>query len=698
MKTFFFPRHSHPKTLSGGCFALGILIGFFMMIHVAHSGEVTLAWDPANTQAVGYKVHYGTASGDYQQTLNVGNTVSCSISGLEENRTYYFAATAYDGSGIESSYSNEVQHLVPVSDTDGDGVSDEDELEIYGTNPENSDTDGDGVGDGDEIFVNGTDPNRIDAVGDPNGDWVAEAIYRINAGGPAVTAGGSTWEADRFFSGTTNVYARVKSIESTTADVLYQSERYGKRFSYSLPVAPGVYSVRLHFAEIYFSSAGARIFNVDVENAQARMVQLDIVSEVGPNCALVKSANDIHVDDGSLDIAFEALVDNAKIAAIEVFRMIPVVTDTDGDGLTDSDETDLYGTNPENADTDGDGVSDGDEIHLYGTDPKTDESAAIDDEKPASGGALYRINVGGPAVTVDGLAWEADQFFNGATGVYRNATPIAATEADVLYQSERYGNRFSYNFPVAAGTYSVRLHFAEIYFSSAGERIFDVAVENGQADPIHLDIVSEVGPDCALVKTLDGINVADGSLDIDFVSLVNNGKVSAIEILASENATVIPVNEVVHRINAGGKAVTVDGTAWGADQYYNGSTGVYAKTKDIAGTTADALYQSERYGSCFSYNIPVEPGTYSVNLHFAEIYFSSAGARVFNVDVENGQGRIDGLDIVSEVGAKAALVKTIQNIRVVDGSLDIDFEALINNGKISAIEVILTGVDSATAL
>lgn len=697
MKYFVFTAPSHPKVLSAGCFALGILISFFMLTQAAHAGNVVLAWDPpANTQAAGYRIHYGTGSGDYRQTLNVGNTLSCSISGLEEQKTYYFAATAYDGSGLESDYSNEVEHRVPASDTDGDGVSDTDELEIYGTDPDNADTDGDGVSDGDEIHVNGTDPTRVDVVGDPNGDWVAEPIYRINAGGTAITADGLTWDADCFYGGASNTYVKAKSIASTAPEALYQSERFGRRFSYSLPATPGVYSVRLHFAEIYFSSAGKRIFDVDVENAQARLVQLDIFSAVGADRACVKSINDIHVSDGSLDIAFEALADNAKIAAIEVFKMVPVVTDTDGDGLTDSDETHIYGTNPGNPDTDGDGVSDGDEVHLYGTDPRTDESAG-EDQSPA-GEVLYRINAGGTAVTTDGLVWEADRFFNGATKVYRNTTAIGATQADAVYQSERYGSRFSYNFPVAAGTYTVRLHFAEIYFSSAGKRIFDVSVEDAQAGSFQMDIVSAAGPDCALVRTIADVNVTDGSLDIDFAALADNAKISAIEILSSENAADIPVNTVVHRINTGGKAVTLDGADWEADRYYSGSTGTYARTQTIAGTTADGLYQSERYGKRFSYIIPVDPGTYTVNLHFAEIYFSSVGKRVFNIDLEDGQGRIDGLDIVSAAGPNAAFVKTIENIQVVDGSLDIDFEALVDNGKVSAIEVIMTGFDGTARL
>ena len=47
----------------------------------------------------------------------------------------------------------------------------------------------------------------------------------------------------------------------------------------------------------------------------------------------------------------------------------PVATDADGDAVADSDEVDLYGTNPETWDTDGDGLSDGEELFGSGTDP-----------------------------------------------------------------------------------------------------------------------------------------------------------------------------------------------------------------------------------------------------------------------------------------------------------------------------------------
>jgi hypothetical protein len=57
-----------------------------------------------------------------------------------------------------------------ANDTDGDGVADSDEVDLYGSDPEIWDTDGDGVSDGDELFVAGTDP----LVWDTDGDGVSD--------------------------------------------------------------------------------------------------------------------------------------------------------------------------------------------------------------------------------------------------------------------------------------------------------------------------------------------------------------------------------------------------------------------------------------------------------------------------------------------------------------------------------------------
>jgi hypothetical protein len=55
-------------------------------------------------------------------------------------------------------------------DSDADGLIDEDEVAVYGTDPLVFDTDADGLGDGDEVTVYGTDPLSFDTDADGMGD------------------------------------------------------------------------------------------------------------------------------------------------------------------------------------------------------------------------------------------------------------------------------------------------------------------------------------------------------------------------------------------------------------------------------------------------------------------------------------------------------------------------------------------------
>jgi hypothetical protein len=71
--------------------------------------SVMLSWD-ANTDAniAGYKVYVGTKSRAYSYWVDVGNITSCTVDGLPPRNVYYVAVTAYDQSGAESDFSNEV--------------------------------------------------------------------------------------------------------------------------------------------------------------------------------------------------------------------------------------------------------------------------------------------------------------------------------------------------------------------------------------------------------------------------------------------------------------------------------------------------------------------------------------------------------------------------------------------------------------
>lgn len=75
---------------------------------------VTLAWNPSTSTVAGYRLYYGAASGAYTNRLDAGASTNATVSGLASGTTYYFAATDYTSSGIESGYSTEISYSTPA--------------------------------------------------------------------------------------------------------------------------------------------------------------------------------------------------------------------------------------------------------------------------------------------------------------------------------------------------------------------------------------------------------------------------------------------------------------------------------------------------------------------------------------------------------------------------------------------------------
>lgn len=111
-----------------------IILLSLLLLSLSHptawADNATLSWIPPTTHVdgtpltdlVGYKVYYGTASGTYTQVVDAGLTATPStptytVINLVTGNTYYFAVTAYNTSGNESSYSNEVSKSFSVTTT-----------------------------------------------------------------------------------------------------------------------------------------------------------------------------------------------------------------------------------------------------------------------------------------------------------------------------------------------------------------------------------------------------------------------------------------------------------------------------------------------------------------------------------------------------------------------------------------------------
>jgi hypothetical protein len=295
---------------------------------------------------------------------------------------------------------------------------------------------------------------------------------------------------------------------------------------------------------------------------------------------------------------------------------------------------------------------------------------------PQTNATTLRLNSGGAAYTGgDGRVWGADAGFTGGNTYFNPSIAVANTIDQTLYQSERFGN-FAYSLSVPNGAYTVTLKFAEIYWSAAGSRVFNVSI-NGQSVLTNFDILANTAPRTALDRAFT-VSVTTGSININFTTVVDNAKVSAIE--------VVPAASV--RINAGGLAYTSpDGRVWQADTDVTGGlTYRPSPGPSIAATLDPTLYQSERYGN-FAYNVPLPNGSYTVTLRFAEIYWSTPGRRVFNVSI-NGQQVLTNFDILAQPDAAAntAVDRTFQ-VTVNTGVVNIVFTTVADNAKVSAIEI-----------
>ncbi len=135
-------------------------------------------------------------------------------------------------------------------------------------------------------------------------------------------------------------------------------------------------------------------------------------------------------------------------------------------------------------------------------------------------------------------AFGADSNYSGgntyATGAAIDTSGVLNPAPQAVYQSERYGN-VSYVYVVPGLTpraaYRVRLHFAEIYFSAPGQRVFTVAI-NGQPVLTTFDIVAVAGaPNRALVEEVTGTADSGGNLTLAFTSIVGNAKINGIELI-----------------------------------------------------------------------------------------------------------------------------------------------------------------------
>jgi len=319
-------------------------------------------------------------------------------------------------------------------------------------------------------------------VGPPVGDEV-----RILAGETRsfVDHAGKLWSADRLYSGGSAVSSSAGHVGRTLDPDFYRTSRQGQ-FRYDIPLKPGLYELRLHFAETDFGPGsasaggeGSRLMTVSA-NGVTLLNQFDVVADAGAS-----STADVKVfpgvspaGDGLLHLAFSGV--EGKQAMLSAIEILP-----------------------------------GERGHM----------------RPVR--LLARVT---PYYSNDSQWWSPDNYFEG--GQMANYTrPVTGTDDPELYETERWGN-FSYSIPVAPGRYTVLLHFAlrhgEGVSSPSGDhsaRVFNLFC-NGKVLLQDFDLQKEARQSDVVLRKAAGLEPnAQGKLVLGFVPVQGYATVTGIEVL-----------------------------------------------------------------------------------------------------------------------------------------------------------------------
>jgi hypothetical protein len=302
-------------------------------------------------------------------------------------------------------------------------------------------------------------------------------------------------------------------------------------------------------------------------------------------------------------------------------------------------------------------------------------STTYTDGKPLTGIGGYRVYAGtapgsySQNINVGNVTSYTFTNLNDATTYY-----FAVTAYDTAGLASSFSNALMYTTPAST------LH-VPVYTLTAS------AGAGGSITPAGSVVLSKGESQTFTITPATGYKISAVSVDGASVGAVGSytfSNVTAGHTIAASFVATAPAVGNSFAVNSGGAAFTdATGAGYAADTAFTGGN-VAKTTAAIAGTTDDALYQSERYGN-FTYNIPVANGNYQLTLKFAEIAFSAVGKRVFSVAV-NGQTVISNLDIFAKVGKNVAYDVVIP-VSVTTGAIKISATSTRDLPKISAIKV-----------
>ena len=397
---------------------------------------------------------------------------------------------------------------------------------------------------------------------------------QINAGGLAV----APFQADQGFT-SSNVISHSNAINTTKVInpaplAVYQTGRIGN-FTYTLGgFVPGSSAtVRLHFAETYWTASGLRTFNVSINGNQV-LTNFDIFAAAGgQNIAIIQQFSAPANASGQYVIQFTTLINNSLVNGIEILSSSVCPAPTVPAALTASATSTTQismswsassspcssitynifrsttaGFTPASNNQIATGVT-STSFSDSGLTPSTTYYYLV--EAVGSGGSsapssqasattqsvvvtpqVVAIDAGGAAVG----SFLGDQDYVGGTTISHsniiNTTKVNSPAPAAVYQTGRIGN-FTYTIGGFKTTtnYLVRLHFCETYWTSSGSRVFNVSI-NGSPVLTNFDIFASAGgQNIANIQQFTEPVNSSGQLIIQFTTLVNNSLINGIEII-----------------------------------------------------------------------------------------------------------------------------------------------------------------------
>ena len=481
------------------------------------SSQINLSWTASSTSGVTYSVFRSTTSGFTPSTSNriaIGlTTTSFSDTGLTPSTTYFYLVEAVNPGGVSSVPANQASAKTPAA---------------------------------------------------------SATTVQINAGGPAVTP----FAADEDFSGGSTInHANTIDLSGVTNPApmaVYQTARTGN-FTYTVPgFNPGsTQTVRLHFAETFFNTAGSRTFNVSINGTQV-LTNFDIFATAGAqNKAVIEQFTMSANASGQYVVQFTSVVNNSLLSGLEVVSGTTCTAPAAPGGLSatsiSSSQINLSwsasssscavtynifrsttsGFTPSSSNQIASGVT-GTSFSDTGLAVSTTYFYLV--EASNSGGSsgpsnqasattqsgmtsVVQINSGGPAVS----PFAADEDFSGGSTLnHANTIDLSGVTNPApmaVYQTARVGN-FTYTIPgfIAGSSHTVRLHFAETFFSSAGSRTFNVSI-NGTQVLSNFDIFATAGAkNKAVIEQFTVSANSSGQYVVQFTSVVNQSLLSGIEV------------------------------------------------------------------------------------------------------------------------------------------------------------------------